>query len=158
MSPTRPTGLLALLGATLLVHAGCGGEDRLAAGEYRARLAAVERKQERSYAQVEKALKASRVADLKQGLETFAADQERMGQQVEDLKAPADAERANARLGEGLQRLASDVRAAAGDLASVKNPKLALKKVDARMNESAGSRAVDDALTQLKQKGYTKSG
>lgn len=138
--------------------AACGDSDRLSAGDYRGRLSALEKREEKAHRDVEKAFSATTVSEIKTRLSRFADDQEAVGDEVEGLKPPEDAEPANAQLASGSHQLADEIRAVVKDLPGARNPKAALRLVDKRLSHAAGSRKLDQALTKLKKLGYTKSG
>lgn len=142
-------------GSLCSLLAACGGSDRLSAEDYRARLAALEQREEKAHADVEKAFSATSVAEISARLSRFADEQEGVGDEVESLEPPEDAESANAQLASGAHQLADEIRAVVEDLSGVKSPKAAQKLIDQRLGDAAGSRDVDEALSELKELGYT---
>jgi hypothetical protein len=95
-------GGVVIVVAVVLLLAGCGGSSsRLSAGAYRAELAKIKQQSNSAQAQVAQGLQAKTVAELRQRLDAFAAASQRIGDEVAKLKAPKNAEAANAELAQG---------------------------------------------------------
>ena len=136
---------------------GCGGRSRLSASEYRSRLAKIGQEVNKAQADVEKALHAKSVGEIRTHLSSFADAEQRFGDEVAKLKPPTDAEAANAQLARGEHDLAGEVRSLAAQLAKVNSAKAALSILNKGPNPH-GAREVDGALDKLKKLGYTKAG
>jgi hypothetical protein len=133
---------------------GCGGKDRLSASEYKAKLGALETREEKTHANVEKALAAKTVAEIKARVAAFAQAEQRLGTDLADLKPPKDAEAANDQLARGAHELADAIRAAVTELDSVTKPKAAIDLLNKRLGGAKGAQDIDAALAALKKKGY----
>jgi len=148
----RAVVALALL---CVIVAGCGGSGRLSRGEYRARLAALADESNAAQRNAQHALEARNVADLQSRLRQFADAEDRLGDKVDGLKPPKDAEAANAELARGFHDTAREIRDAVPGLSKFSLPLFALRSLR-RLANSNGSREVDDGLAKLKKLGYTK--
>jgi hypothetical protein len=135
--------------------AGCGGGGRLSKSDYKAKLAAISHEADRAQAGVEQGLKATTVPALQARLVAFATASKRIGDEVGKLKAPKDAESANAELAQGEHDTAQATEAAAAGIAKLKTPKAAITYLQTQLGNAKGGRELDDALTKLKQLGYT---
>jgi hypothetical protein len=155
--PTRVAVLWIALLALCPALAGCGGgdDDRLTAGAYRARLTQLSQQQTKTYGNVEKAFGSNSVSEIKAGLTTFADDEQRLGDDVAELKPPKDAEAANDQLASGARALADDVRAAVAELEGITRAKTARDLVDRRLANS--EKELGDALTKLNKLGYAST-
>lgn len=158
----RTTALPLATGFVLLVLpillAACGGSDRLSAAEYRGRLAAVEQQVDKATADVDRALKAASIDEIRAGLTRFAAAQQQAGDSLAELQVPEDAENANAQLALGAHHLAGEVRATVAKLSGTTDPEDALKLINSRLDSASGARELDQALGKLRKLGYTKTG
>lgn len=141
--------------ALLLAACGGSGSSRLSASEYRAQLAKIKQQSAQAQAQVAQGLHAKTVADLHKRLEAFAAASNRMGDEVAKLKAPSDAEAANAELAQGEHDTAAATRAAAAAVARLKTPRAALALLEHSLGNDKGAHELDSALAKLKTLGYT---
>lgn len=146
----------ALVLSLLLVA--CGDDDRLSAEDYRGEISTLGEAQGRAIGDLNQAFRSESMAEIRVGLEAFAQSQDSLADVVEDLKAPEDAESANEQLANGANQRANEIRAAVDELSGVTDPKEAVELVDKRLGNSEGTRVFDDALSELKELGYTKSG
>src|SRR5438876_5658606 len=105
--------------------AGCGGSSHLSGSAYRSRLAALGKEADKAHANVDKLGSAKTVAEIQAGLKAFAAAEDRLADKVSSLKAPKDAEAANAELARGLHDTAYEIRAVLPKLAKFTSPKAA---------------------------------
>jgi hypothetical protein len=148
----RAAVALALL---CVLVAGCGGGGRLSRGEYRARLAELAGESNAAQANAQHALEARNIGDLQSRLREFADAEDRIGDKVDHLKPPKDAEAANAELARGFHDTASEIRDAVPGLSKFSLPVFAIRSLRSLAN-SNGSREVDEGLAKLKKLGYTK--
>ena len=152
-----PGTLLALCCALLAGCGGGGGRERLSTAAYRSRLAQISREANRSQAQVEKALQATTMAELRTRLRTFATAEQRLGDEVAALEPPKDAVAANARLARGEHELAAALRQALPRLARFKTTQAVVQFLNAGFaGAQKGARDLDGSLAELKRLGYTK--
>jgi hypothetical protein len=154
----RSRSLVAGLALTLVcaLLAGCGGSSRLSRSGYRPRLATIAKEADTAQGDVEKGLTAKSLAELQARLKAFATAEDRLGDEVSHLKAPKDAEAANAELARGEHDTAAAVRSALPKLARFTSPKAAIAFLSKGLAQPKGGHEVDHALTQLKKLGYTK--
>lgn len=152
---TRSASLFACVLALALL-AGCGGSDRLSAGDYRAKLTTVSREANRAQNEVEKGLHARTVKDLQARLNTFAAAEQQIASQVRALKPPRNAQEANAELAVGAQDTARATQNAVVRVGKFKTPQAAVASLRSSLGNARGAHELDDALAKLKALGYTK--
>ena len=88
-------------------------------------------------------------------LRRFAAAEDRLGDEVSKLKAPSDAEAANAELARGEHDDAAEIRALLPKLSRYKTVQQAFGFLQ-RLGHTKGGREEDAALAQLKKLGYTQ--
>jgi hypothetical protein len=151
---------VALLAATLATIAlsGCGGSGgggTLSKSDYRTKLRALGHEAQQAQANVQKGLSANTVAELHARLLAFAATAQHLGDEVAALKPPKDAEAANAELANGEHDSARAVRAAAAAIQNSKTPAAALAYLQKSLSNAKGAHELDEALTKLKNLGYT---
>lgn len=140
----------------LVAGCGSGGGGRLSASAYRSRLAQISHKADKAQSQVEQGLHAKTVGALRARLSAFAASSQQLGDEVAALKPPKNAEVANAELARGEHDTANATRAVLPKLASMTSVKAALAFLQRSQGNAKGGHELDDALTKLKQLGYTK--
>jgi hypothetical protein len=128
--------------------------ERLSVAEYKAKLAELDKRETKVHAEAEKALKATDVDEIKSRLEAFAADQEKLGDDLDALKPPANAEAANAQVARGARLLATEVQAIVDTLSPNMTPKLALLVVENGLGRAKGSAELDAGLKALSKLGY----
>jgi hypothetical protein len=136
--------------------AGCGGgSDRLSKPAYRAKLAAISKKVDTAHGALEQgAPKAKTVAQVQTLLRRYATAEERLGDQVSALKAPKDAESANAELARGEHDDAAQIRRLLPKLSSFKSVQQAFGFLQ-RLGGTKGGHEQDHAIAELKRLGYT---
>src|SRR5438105_4535161 len=108
------------------VVAACGGSSRLSGSAYRAKLASISKEADKAQSDVEKALHATSVAEIRKRLSNFADAESRLGDEVAKLRPPKNAVSANALLARGEHDLADETRNAVTQLAKLKTPQAAL--------------------------------
>jgi hypothetical protein len=154
-----PAALVAVA-ALALTACGNGGKsassDRLTAAQYRAKLTQLSHEANAAQSAVQQGLKATSVAKLDEILTTFADSAQRLGDEVAAVKAPKNAEAANAELARGEHDTAAATRTAAKKVAGLKSVKAALAYLQTNLGNAKGGRELDDALTKLRKLGYTK--
>jgi hypothetical protein len=138
------------------IVAACGGSSRLSASAYRAQLAKIGKQADKAQAQVEKALSAKSVAEIRARLSAFAKADDRLGDEVRRLNPPKNAHAANTELVRGEHDTASASRSAVAKLAKIKNVKEALSFLNSSLGNAKGAHELDQALSELKKLGYTK--
>ena len=141
--------------AVALLLAACGGSSRLSPDGYRAQLARIQRQTNVAQGEVAKGLQAKTVAELRRRLDAFAAASRHIGDEVAKLKAPANAEAANAELAQGERDTATATTAASAKVAKLKTPKAALAYLQKSLGNAKGAHELDDAVAKLKKLGYT---
>lgn len=138
-----------------LVAGGCGGGDGVSKAEYRGELAQISKDAGKAHHAVEQgASQSTSVAQVQTLLSRFAAAEDRIGDEVSKLKVPKDAKAANAELARGQHDDAAEIRALLPRLGKFKSPQEVFTYLS-RLSSSKGGREGDDALTKLKQLGYT---
>jgi hypothetical protein len=142
--------------ALVFLAAGCGGSGRLSASDYRAKLAALGKEAAKAQGEVEKALNAKTVAEIRRRLNTFATSEDRLGDEVSKLKSPKNGEAANAELARGEHDLAAQARAVLPKLATSTSPKAAVSFLNSQLGQAKGAHEIDEGLALLKKLGYTK--
>ena len=149
------TGDTALLFLTLsllaLGVAACGGGDgRLSKAAYRSHLAKVS---QQAAAAHDALAGAKTVAAVQAVLRRFAAAESRLGDELSKLKAPADAEAANAALAQAELDDAAEIRATIPKLSRFKKVEQAFAFLR-RLGDTKGGREQDEALATLGRLGY----
>ena len=148
--------LVALVGAA----AGCGGgssEPRLSAKQYRARLAMITRREEVVRTSVENTLRSSTtVRQVRNALSRYAANEESLGDTVDRLRPPKDADKANDQLAKGAHQLADDIRSVVGSLRSVRLRDEAITMLQRQLGSSQGAEDMAAASVELRRLGYVR--
>jgi hypothetical protein len=158
LSPTVLRWVVALCLASSF--SACGGEDRLSAEEYRAELATLTESQVQVHAEVEKAFSARTVDEVQERLAEFGDGQRRLGDGVEQLNPPEDAEDVNAAMARAAHEFADEIGVVVARLSRFEDPdatKAALALMDRSLERSKGARELDAALFELRRLGYTPS-
>jgi hypothetical protein len=138
---------------------GCGGgggsSGRLSSADYKAELAKISKQSDKAHAAVEQgAPQAKTVAQVQTLLRGFASAEDRLGTEVSKLKAPADAEAANAELARGEHDDAAEIRAVLPKLAKFKSVQQAFGYLQ-QIGSTKGGHEQDQAIGELKKLGYT---
>lgn len=154
MAAVRGVALCSAALAVLLLAA-CGGGSRLSQDAYRTKLAQVKQEAASAQASVAKGLQAKTLAELRGRLDAFAESTQRIGDEVAKLKPPANAEAANTELAEGLHETARATRDASKQITGLHTPREAISYLEHSPLNEKGAHQVDEALTRLKQLGYT---
>ena len=127
----------------LLLLAACGGGGNgVSKTDYQNELAKISKQAGTAHAQLQTALR------------QFAGAEDRLGDEISKLKVPNDAKAANAELARGQHDDADEIRALLPKLSKYKSVQDALTSLQ-RLGSSRGGREGDEALTKLKQLGYT---
>ena len=148
-----------LITVVVLLLAACGGSgdggSRLSADAYRAKLVQIKQEAATAQAHVALGLQAKSISELRQKLEAFATDTGNIGDEVAKLNPPQNAEEANTELADGLHETARATRAASAQIAKLHSAREAISYLEHSPANRKGAHQVDEALTRLKQLGYT---
>jgi hypothetical protein len=139
----------------VLLLAACGGGSRLSQDAYRTKLAQLKQEAASAQASVAKGLQAKTLAELRGRLDAFAETTQRIGDEVAKLEPPANAEAANTELAAGLHETARATRDASKQITGLHTPREAISYLEHSPLNKKGAHQVDEALTRLKQLGYT---
>src|SRR5689334_11338110 len=112
-------GVVVIVAVVLLLAACGGGSSRLSASAYRAQLEKIRQQSNAAEQQVVLGLQAKTIAELRKRLDDFAAASQQIGDEVAKLKAPKNAEAANAELAQGEKDTAVATRAASAAVAKL---------------------------------------
>ena len=153
MNGVRRCGLV--LCALAVVVAGCGGGSGNSKAAYRSDLAKISKEAGTAHQRIEQgAPQAATVAQVQALLRRFAADEDRIGNEVSKLKPPKDAAAANAELARGQHDDANEIRAILPKLAKYKSVQQAFGFLQT-VGNTKGGREGDEAVAKLKKLGYT---
>lgn len=134
---------------------GGGGSPRLSADAYRAKLAQIKQEAASAQAHVAQGLQAKSLSELRQRLEDFATATSKIGDEVAKLNPPQNADAANTELADGLHETARATRAASEQISNFHSTREAISYLEHSPANRKGAHQVDEALTRLKQLGYT---
>ena len=146
---------LCIAACAVLLLAACGGGSRLSQSAYRTKLAQVKQEAASAQASVAQGLQAKTLAELRGRLDAFAESTQRISDEVAKLEPPQNAEAANTELADGLHETARATRDASKAVAGLHTPREAITYLEQSPLNKKGARQVDEALTRLKQLGYT---
>jgi hypothetical protein len=152
--------VLCIAAVAALLLAGCGGSggsSQLSASAYRAKLTQIKQEAATAQANVAKGLQAKTLTELRQRLDTFAADTKRIGDEVAKLNPPQDAEAANTELAAGLHETARATSAASKAIAGLHTSQEAISYLEHQPANAKGAHQVDQALAKLKKLGYASA-
>ena len=136
--------------------AGCGGGGRLSKSDYRAAIAKIAKESNTVHQTIErKELASSTVAEAVSVLRSFAAGENKIGDEVAKLKPPSDASAANAELAKGEHDDAKTILALLPKLSRFSNVR-ALFAYLRTIPQPKGGIEQSEALTKLHQLGYAK--
>jgi hypothetical protein len=159
VSPGRAPILVSALASLALALGSCGGDDkpdRLSASAYKAKIAALGKREDTVHAEAEKAFSAKTVAEISDRMSGFADGEDRLGDDLDAIRPPADAQAAHDQLASGAHQLAGEIRAALGRLNANMSAKTALDVLDKRLSKAKGAAKIDAALAKLSKLGYAK--
>jgi hypothetical protein len=139
-----------------LLAAACGGGARLSPAAYKAKLATIAAEADKAQHDVEQALQAKTVTAIHARLSAFAAADDRLGDEIDALKPPKNAEQANTALARAEHETADTVRSILPRVAQASSAKSALDLLQNNEQAAKAGQALDTALGQLKRLGYTK--
>jgi hypothetical protein len=138
-----------------LAAAGCGGGGGESKAAYRSDLAKIAKDAEAAHQRVEQGAPAAKtVTQVQALLRRFASDEDTIGDEVSKLNPPKDAAAANAELARGQHDDADEIRAFLPKLAKFTSVQQAFAYLQG-IGKTKGGREGDEALTKLKQLGYT---
>jgi hypothetical protein len=148
---------LCVAACAVLLLAACGGsgDSRLSQSAYRAKLAQIKQEAASAQASVARGLQAKTLAELRGRLDAFAETTQRIGDEVAKLKPPENADAANTELADGLRETARATREASKQITGLHTPREAISYLEHSPLNKKGAKQVDEALTRLKQLGYT---
>ena len=154
-SNRRDMALLFLtLSLLVLGVAACGGGNgRLSKPAYQSHLATISKQADAAHGAL---MGAKTVAAVQAVLRRFAAAESRLGDELSKLKAPADAEAANADLARAEHDDAAEIRATIPNLSRFTTVQQALAFLQ-RLGPTKGGREQDEALATLDRLGYLAS-
>jgi hypothetical protein len=140
----------------LLLAACGGGGNGVSKDEYTSELATISKQAGTAHAQLERdGPTATTVAQLQTALRRFAGAEDRIGDDISKLKVPNNARAANAELARGQHDDADEIRALLPKLSKYKSVQDAFTALQ-HLGSSKGGREGTDALTKLRQLGYTQ--
>jgi len=138
--------------------AGCGGGSggRLSKSEYRAAISKIAKESDTVHRTIErKELASSTVAEAVSVLRSFAAGENKIGDEVAKLKPPSDASAANAELAKGEHDEAKTVLALLPKLSRYSTVQQLFAYLRT-VSQPKGSLEQSEALTKLHELGYAK--
>jgi hypothetical protein len=146
---------LAVIAVAAAVLAGCGsGSDRLSATAYQAQLAKISKQAAAADGIVDNGAP-STVAQLQPLLRRYAAAGAHIGDELSKLRAPKNAEAANAELARGEHDNAAAVQALVSKLAQFKTLQQAFAYAQ-KLGHNKGVQEKNEAKTSLRKMGYTQ--
>lgn len=142
--------------------AGCGSSsgggstnDRLSAAAYKARLAKISKQSDAAHGAIDRgAPSAKTVAQVQTLLRHYGTAEARIGAEVSKLKAPQNAEAANAELARGEREDAAEIQALLPKLVKFKTVQQAFAYLQ-KLGHTKGGQEQDEAISKLKKLGYT---
>ena len=142
--------------AVLVLLAACGGSggSRLSANAYRTRITQINQEVATAQSHVALGLKATTLALLRQRLDAFSADTQRIGDEAAALNPPQNAAAANTELAAGLHETARATGALSKAIAGLHTPQEAIAYIEHRPNNAKGAREVNEAWAKLTKLGY----
>jgi hypothetical protein len=150
----------------VLLASACGGggsdsaDKRLSPDAYRAQLKTIGNESGKAQAGLEELLgsdfQSKTSAQLVTVLTTFAAAEKRLGDKVDALNPPQNAEQANSELAKGFRDTDSEVRAIIPKVEHLKNAAAGILYLH-KQPPTTGGKELDAALTKLKQLGYIQN-
>jgi cell pole-organizing protein PopZ len=150
--------LVVAFGATF---AGCGGgksddEKAQVVRNYTTSITVLGTRENKVRLEAQKVLKAKTLAEVKASVTKFAQAEQQLGDAVARLKPPKDAEAANERLAKGAHDLAAELRSLLAELGTGANPRDAVALVVRRLATAKGTREIDAALSDLRDRSYAQ--
>jgi hypothetical protein len=150
------TPVLAISMTVALALTACGGSSHktLTPAQYKAKLAALGRQDDKAHAGMDNLPHAKSVAAMRSGMRSFAAAERRLGNEVAALEPPANAAAANALLAKGFRDTAGEIGHVLQLLAPAKTPQQALQVLGRAGSSLSGGKELDAALAKLRKLGY----
>jgi hypothetical protein len=152
--------------AMVLLVSACGSSgsssssDRLSPSEYRAQLKTLAKESDTAQHKLETVLtpefQSKTSAQLAKVLDTFAADEKRIGDEVAALKPPKNAEAANSEMAKGFHDTSSEVRAVIPHIERLPAASAGIAYLH-KQPPTTGGRELDAALAKLKKLGYIQN-
>ena len=159
-------GFLCLAAVAVLLLTACGSSGgssttttqqgkRLTQALYRAQVAIFKREATKAQSDVAQGLQAKTVAELKQRIDKFAAETQRLGDKIAALNPPKDAEAANTQLAQGLHDISAGTRDVSSQIANLKSVGTAIAYIEHAKRPKKGGLEVQKAIAKLQKLGYT---
>ena len=148
MAVRRDTFRIAVVAASVVILAGCGGEERLSKPEYEQKVRSV-------YAGVQAAFGETRSVSGAQLANAVADAQQRLRDAADELdtvEPPKNVEKGNEELVEGLQEYANDLDELRE--AVVHRNAAAVERFNAEIGENPAVEQIAEAAEEMKFKGY----
>ena len=145
---------IAALAALLLAACGGGGSSRLTAEQYRAKMTKINAEAASAVSNVARGLQAKSLAELRQRLDAFSAETQRIGDEVAKLKPPQNAEAANTELAQGMHETARATHTQSGDIAGLNTAQEAIAYLQTTAGNQKGAHDVNEAFAKLRKLGY----
>jgi hypothetical protein len=127
----------------------------MSAQAYRHLLQSVSHQEDAAHRAVDHLLHATKVTVMRKGFLDFAADQQRVSEELSSVTPPRDATEANAALARALADNAGAVRQVAAQLAHAHTPKQAMTIVSSARGAQRAGQEIDAAVGRLRKLGYT---
>ena len=127
----------------------------MSASAYRRFLRTLSHQEDGAHRRIGSVVHADSVIAIRKGFLGFAADQQRVSEELLSITPPIDAARANDALARAFATNAAAVRQVATALGRADSPKAALAIVMSAKGPQRAGQAIDAALTRLRELGYT---
>jgi hypothetical protein len=153
-----------VLAFCVLAVAGCGGgggggsssSSQLSKAQYKAKLAAISKQVDTAHNDLSRgAKKAITVADVQAVLNRYAATEQRIGDEMEQLNPPANAAAANALFARGWHDDSAEIKALVPKLSKLHSATETFAYLQS-LSHNKGGEEQDKALQKLRKLGYTK--
>jgi hypothetical protein len=154
------TGLFLGLCVFAFAVAGCGGGgagggDQLSKAQYKAKLETIAKEVNTVHGDLSRGAKqAVTVADVQSVLNRYAADEQRLGDEISKLNPPSDAAAANTKLAKGWHDDSDEIKTLVPKLAKLKSAAEAFAFLQS-IPHAKGGNEQDAALQKLRKLGYT---
>ncbi len=130
----------------------------MSAADYKAKIAAIAKESDSAETGVENGMHAKTTASLVAGLTTFAAAEEKISKEIDNLDPPKNAQAANDELAKGTHDVSVAVEDVLPKLENAATPAAAIAILNKSSSGASAGREVDDAIAQLRKLGYTSGG
>ena len=149
-------GVLCIAALAVLLLAACGGasSSRLSAAQYRAKMTKINAEAAGAVSNVARGLQAQSLAELRQRLDAFSAETQRIGDEVAKLEPPQNAEAANTELVQGMHETARATHTQSGKIAGLHTAQEAIAYLQTTAGNQKGAHDVNEAFAKLRKLGY----